>query len=431
MSYYFEYILETFDRLYERPEGIRIGYSKQADIQLVQHSEAFFQSKKAQPETLIWKVWEGTRIPFLFADDDSEPIISSTEGGLRINYDLIGNAFFFLSGWQEFYSDERDSHGRYPYSESLQHHHNFTSLPVVNYYFDILKTALEELHGAELPRKLWPNSPLAVFLSHDIDKIKSGWLEEAFTALKQGRILPGLKYAATKVSGKDPWDNVLEILQLEKELGVSSTWFFIPEQGNGNADYPLRQIEPFAEPILNQKGELALHGSLYSAASGKKLLQEKEMFPRSITGNRFHYLKFEPKKFTEVLEKSKLDYDSSLGFAEHVGFRNGFCFPFQPYHISQKKPADFFEFPLMVMDATLRQKNYMGDHPERMKEVNKVIKEVKKFSGMLSILWHNNYFSECKYAGWGEMYINLVKSLQKEGVQFFTGQQMMELLNES
>lgn len=433
LSDLFHYILSTFQTIYFIPENCTISYGKpEGDIVIANHSSAFFQEKNPQPssDTITWKKWNETEIPFIHEGVKEEKIISFENQQSTINYDIIGSAFFFLSGWQEYHSNVRDQYGRYPYNESFQYRHQILEIPVVNYYFDILKTAIEKLTQTQLKRKLWPHNELAVFLSHDIDKINSGWKEDSFAALKNGKIPTSIRLALSKISGKDPWENLNSILRSEQELGVISTWFFIIRKGGNNADYKLRQVMPYFKSIKNSNSEIAIHGSLGSAQDSKKLQNEINTLDMPIYGNRFHFLCFEPKAYGNTIEKSSLEYDSSQGFAEHIGFRNGFCYPFKPYNLHTLSAHNFIEIPLIIMDTTLCDKKYMGNDTLKFKTVEKVISEVKKFNGLLSVLWHNNYFTSFKYEGWGERYISLVNELKKSDSQFFTGQQISEMLNE-
>jgi hypothetical protein len=38
----------------------------------------------------------------------------------------------------------------------------------------------------------------------------------------------------------------------------------------------------------------------------------------------------------------------------------------------------------------------------------KLTKEVKKFGGVLTVLWHNTHLSHYKYTGWRELYVRIM-----------------------
>ena len=77
-------------------------------------------------------------------------------------------------------------------------------------------------------------------------------------------------------------------------------------------------------------------------------------------GNRFHYLMFDPEKTVQILEDCGIKYDTSLMFAEHVGFRRGCCSPFYLYDFEKNRTSPVIEIPLIIMDTTFRNKHYMG-----------------------------------------------------------------------
>lgn len=409
-----------------------IGYGPgESDILIINSSESFFHTAEPSPAAITWKEWNNTRIPFIGSEDDSAPIVSFEDEKAVVNYDIIGSAFYFLSGWQEIHSDKRDEFGRFPYKESFQFQHDLMTIPVVNYYFDILKSVLEQLSKKSLERNLWPESEYAVSLSHDIDKINSGWLEGGYSEFKKGRILSALKIFSTKFFSKDPWDNIDEIVKLEAELDVKSTFFFITKKGGGNADYPISQVRKYFPEILSAHSEVALHGSLGSSKDPKRISKEAHILDHHTLGNRFHFLMFDPTSHGPILDKTELQYDTSFGFAEHIGFRNGFCFPFYPYDHENKKAFNFVEIPLLIMDATLSNPAYMGLDKNQDRKVITVVSETKKFNGLLTILWHNNYFSDFKYAGWKEKYVDLIESSKTHKAKFFTKSEITNILSHS
>jgi hypothetical protein len=140
---------------------------------------------------------------------------------------------------------------------------------------------------------------------------------------------------------------------------------------------------------------------------------------RHIIGVRFHFLLYDHQTTPLILEKAGIKYDSTLGFAEQFGFRNSFCFPFQPYDIRNDKPYDFYEIPLVLMDGTLQK--YMSRSPlEAMNNITDLILEIKKFNGCFTLLWHNTHFSEYKYAGWKEVFVQINELCKNENSLFLT-----------
>lgn len=368
---------------------------------------------------IIWKTWSEERIPFFFDFSDQELFIEK-EGQWVIQFDLIASSFFLLSGWQEYFSESRDRYGRFQYSESVQCRFGFTHLPVVNYYFDILCTVVEKAYHLNLTEVLKDSlHPYSVCLTHDIDTCETAWLQGSFFALKKMDLFTPVKLVLKKLFRRDAWFNFSEILSIEKSFGATSTFFFIPtdqkKNGINNADYDLKdaKFKSVFRMIGEHGGEVGLHGSVGSSSVIEVLKGEFHSFPEPIKSNRFHFLLYDPKITPKILEEAGVLIDSSLGFAEHFGFRNSFCLPFQPFDIAENHPFAYYEIPLTFMDGTFQK--YLGLSPEQsFAEIVKITKEVKKFRGVLTVLWHNTFFSPYKYPGWKNLYVKILSHCQKE-----------------
>ncbi len=102
-------------------------------------------------------------------------------------------------------------------------------------------------------------------------------------------------------------------------------------------------------------------------------------------------------------------YDSTLGYADHEGFRGGTCWSFRPFDIENDRVLDLWEVPLIVMDVTLR--NYRGFTPTEAKvRILELAERVKRVGGTLTILWHNTSLYE-SWKDWGSMYFEVLKMI--------------------
>jgi hypothetical protein len=114
------------------------------------------------------------------------------------------------------------------------------------------------------------------------------------------------------------------------------------------------------------------------------LLEER---PRA---NRQHWLRFgEHSTLFREIEVADLLCDSTLGFSDTVGFRNGACFAFPPYDFAREKPHEFLEIPLVLMDGSLlAAARALDTAPQCL--ADEVLGESRKRGwGGVSILWHN------------------------------------------
>jgi hypothetical protein len=163
--------------------------------------------------------------------------------------------------------------------------------------------------------------------------------------------------------------------------------------------------------LIEAGNEIGIHGSFGTHQSLEKFSMEiQRLRPHQITSNRFHYLMFDNELTPDILSASDIKLDSTIGFADNVGFRRGTCYPFYLFDFKNFKETNIIEFPLIIMDTTLKHHNYLGLSP---KESYSIIKElldvVRKHNGLITILWHNTFFSDYKYRGWKNVYIEMLK----------------------
>lgn len=46
---------------------------------------------------------------------------------------------------------------------------------------------------------------------------------------------------------------------------------------------------------------------------------------------------------------------------------------------------------------------------------------------MLTILWHNNFFSDYKYAGWRQLYVELLQYMNEQKAWLTNGEQVYNM----
>jgi hypothetical protein len=415
----FDYFIKNFHYFYNI-EGITIEYGVQngAKISIVKNADNSFWNGKEDIifDQIIWKEWKGRKIPFLFDKSDENEIITNVNGKVVIKYDIVASSFYFLSGWNEYVSKEKDEFGRIKYDNSIIKKLNIIETPVVNYYFDILNEAICQYTGC-VKKTLWGNYDFGVALTHDIDTCNSAWLEGSFSELKKRHFLTIPKLIVKRFFDKDDWFNFDKITQIEMQYKATSSFYFLPQKGKTenwkNADYNIKSksIQKAISFLKSGGNEIGVHGSFGTHANAKKLIKDIERVNSNpIFGNRFHFLMFNPEKTVSVLEECGVKYDTSLSFAEQIGFRRGTCFPFHLYNFEKNELSSIIEIPLIVMDATLQNKRYMGLSQEKsLNYVFELIKEVMKFQGVFTILWHNTLFSDYKYTGWKDVYIKILE----------------------
>jgi peptidoglycan/xylan/chitin deacetylase (PgdA/CDA1 family) len=401
-------------------------------------------NRKLIEENIAWI----ENIPVLFPLSENKKIYTIDQNNnLIFHHDLLKSAFHLLSGYQELNPAYKDRFGRFPYELSIQKKLGIVKKPVVNYYFNFIIKGLEEfckIQNLELKKKK-PFSPFAFFLSHDVDKIDTYnfydfiyYLKVLFGLTKKN--IPfskkirkvaeyGFNFFFTR---KNPnWD--FDFLRnIEKEYGFTSTFYLLPKDlKHQDAYYSFteKRVQNLFEKLKTEDCEIGIHGTNRSATNLKYLesiiLELEQNASIKASGIRQHRLIFDMNITPYLHEEAGLAYDTSLAFAEHEGFRNSYCLPFKLYNFKEDRPFETWEIPLNIMDGTLfdYRRLSMGDAFE---SVSEILSEVKKFNGILSLLWHNGYFDEILHPGINNFYNNLLKYINNNNGDAVTGLKLIK-----
>ncbi len=432
-----EYVLRHFRLAYENVPDLEISYAPTAAVVVTDHAGDFFAETEAYPPAFNLRERHGQRIPFFFDPRPDQLLMRREADRVLIAVDVVSAAFYLLSGWQEYFNTRRDPHGRFPYSASIQKKHRFVQIPAVNYYFDVLREALEYLTDQPLQPRRWgpAQAPFATFVSHDVDSLHGGWGRALRYAQRRGEFGLLLRLLFRRAINKPaPWNNLSAVQAATASYAAPSTFFVLAENraatdGTLNADY---ELDPAALAALAAEGaEIALHGSYDSPRRLEQLQAERlRLLPHPAPGNRFHYLNWEPHRTPTVVAQAGFAYDSTLGFAEHYGFRNSYCHPFFPWDFSTGQAFGFLEIPLTLMDTTLNHARYLQVKPANLvSTIARVMAEVQRFGGVFTLLWHNENFDPTNNVNGPRQFHALMTELQGRGTAFLTGSQIVAEVN--
>lgn len=337
------------------------------------------------------------------------------------NSDWLGTAFYMINSFQEFNNEPNndllDKYGRFRYDKSYQNRFDCTEKRLVQEYFD--NFCKEYLPSVEL-RKVQRQTK--VFISHDIDTIYGSFIQDGLWAIKKGRIDIILKLIMNEIMLNPHWKNIDQIAKLNSEYDLKSTFFWLAVKKTAknrikNADYSISKISN----LIKNNYTNGLHKSCYSTSFDEEL----KMLPFSAEINRYHYLKINlPASWTDI-ETTSLQLDASLGFAERYGFRNSYGLPFRPYNCLTRSSFKFVEVPLNIMDGTISR--YMSiPLKETASHIIDFI-ENNLTNSVISIIWHNTYFTNYKYSGYLQEYKKVLLYLNESGIEFITPK---EIINE-
>jgi len=159
------------------------------------------------------------------------------------------------------------------------------------------------------------------------------------------------------------------------------------------------------------------------------MLEQKAKLERivgkKIKGYRNHYLRFKVPQTWIALSEAGFCYDSTLGYVEHFGFRNGMIHPFQPFNRRTEATIPILELPLAIMDDTIYNKKKMNLSPETgWESIEKLLRTAKECSGVLVVLWHNTTFGNPALKDWARIYEKLLRTGKDEGAWLCSGEEL-------
>ncbi len=239
----------------------------------------------------------------------------------------------------------------------------------------------------------------AVCLTHDIDAVypeKLSTIIGSIKALARGDLTETMKSPFSRICKKcNPCWNFRKIVELEAKYDAKSSFYFLalnPEETDFN--YDIKDLESELGILSDSGWEVGLHGGHESYNSLEDIKEKKsrleKVLGKRVIGYRNHYLRFKVPNTWEFLSKAGFKYDTTLGYPDCAGFRNGMCHPYRPFNLNEGHPIDIMEIPLVIMDRSFF-KDYMRLDVKKAWECTKhLINTVEQHNGVITILWHNN-----------------------------------------
>jgi peptidoglycan/xylan/chitin deacetylase (PgdA/CDA1 family) len=337
--------------------------------------------------------------------------------------DLPASLFFFLMLHDQWTLPERDQFKRFQAAASLLGRHEMLDVPVASRYGRALREGLRSAGFAVTGTGRFGACSAALCLTHDIDyisKFTPGLLfRETVRNLLfnrrrvslHARVTRFREYLAFSQRERDPYVySIHRMLELQRRYGMRATYLF-KAGGTDKRDVTYNPRGARARGLMRrvreQGHDLGVHPS-FNAYNDARMMEREvarieessALRPRSV---RQHYLRFEYPVTWRLHEQCGLTVDSTLGFAEREGFRNGFCHPFRPFDIERNRPFDIWELPLTAMDGTLA--SYRSMDPEAARQrLRQLLDIVRAERGVAVLLFHNTVFDAHDFPGWGEVF---------------------------
>lgn len=305
------------------------------------------------------------------------------KGKAIIRTDIVYNAFFFVSRAEETYNTQRDEHGRFLARFSLLGEKNRLQIPSLDEHARLLLKLL----NCPMPKFGFDH----IYLTHDIDSIAR------YRSLRGavGGILRGewqQVKAARRDIHKDPLFTFPWMIRQDKKVPNATSVYFVKNTKGKGYDYPQYKLRGhdfrYVEDLLLDSGaRIGLHSSYYG--------DPIENMP--YTWHRSHYLRCSINQM-QRLSKTGITDDFTMGFADAIGFRLQTTRPVRWINPSSLTVTTLTLHPLMIMDNTLSNDNYMNlGEDEAYFLCERLIDKVRLHHGDLCLLWHNSSFTPDTY----------------------------------
>jgi hypothetical protein len=374
----------------------------------------------------------GQDLPVLYgAGGPGASLLRVAPAAAGVDIDVFGSCFFCLSRYEEYVVQARDAYGRFPAAASLAQRERFLGLPVVDAYVELLWRALQ----AVWPRLQRTSRRYAVALTHDVDdplaslgrtpaqlvrQLGADALLRRDPALMARRVRSWLGRARADYR-HDPYNTFDFLLDVSERHGLIGAFYFLTaDRTAAPEDPPYTLDNPWIESLLrsiHRRGhEIGYHGGFQTWRDAELTRQEfdrlraaaqRNGIAQGAWGGRQHYLRWENPSTWANWEAAGLDYDTTLSYADRIGFRTGTCHEFSAFHLLERRPLRLRERPFQVMDRTLFE--YMGlSEDAAIDAVLAVATACRRYGGTLGILWHNSQLLTARHKRWYAQMVSAV-----------------------
>jgi Family of unknown function (DUF7033) len=367
-----------------------------------------------EPDSQIRELIPEFIVPFANGGKTSEPLFVATSNDrVECTVDLLLVVLLVLSRWEESIATDHDNHGRFSSKQSMAFKHGFLERPIVDEYGLAFQQVLSFLNPGWRPAE----RTLRAKLSHDADHVGIPFQpKNVVRHVFRGSATNTWREMWGWLPDCDPVDlrAVREIVNVTRGHNLDSAVYWMaspPSLRDSGYDPKHRKIRRVIDWLGEQGVESGVQPGYSTFRSPERLRREistlREILGDGPLGGRQHYLRWCLDTWIHW-EMCGLAYDSTLCYADHLGFRAGTCIPYQPWLLSLNRAADLLEVPLLVMDRTLL--GYMKLTQETSVDaVRRCISRCRAVGGVFTMVWHNNTLLEPQYRS---LYIKLLKIIE-------------------
>lgn len=349
------------------------------------------------------------------------PILFGAKPGAALPIDIFGSAFWMLARIEELSHEEFDIHDRFPGTRALAVREGFAERPIVDEYVALLRNAL----STHFPMLRLRRSEFRTYVSHDVDApsqlglgMTMPWLKGVIRQVRQKRSASELVNAARRlvrtpqsIEPNDPMNTFAYLMAQSEKRDLKSAFYFFGGRTDPRSDAGYSLSHPAIQSLLQEihaRGhEIGLHPSYHTYLAPTALASEAQSLfyhcrrlsiEQDQWGGRMHYLRWRWPHTAKAWADAGLNYDSTFGFADRVGFRCGTSHEYTAFDPVERKQMSLRLRPLIVMECSIIAPRYMGlGYGDAAYEtIFKLKDRCRKYGGGFSLLWHNSHFTNAE-----------------------------------
>jgi hypothetical protein len=363
-----------------------------------------------------WQSVLGFSLPAPGAASLPTPLITRTDQGMHVAYDILGLTYWMLSRQEEVGRTDLDEHGRFPATSSHAYKHGYLERPVVDEWLHILGQVIQ---------RTWPGIELkqhtfSMKVSHDVDgPSRYGFRSvPALVRAMAGDVIKRRDFKSailgpwvhmntrTQLHRADPANTFDWIMDVSEQQGLQSAFYFIcghtdPHDADYQPEHPA--IRHLIRRIHQRGHEIGLHPSYGTYQKPKLIRQEadrlrkicdEEGIAQTEWGGRMHYLRWEHPTTLRAWADAGMAYDSTLSYADRPGFRCGTCFEYPAFDPVTQEALSLRVRPLIAMECTVMAPRYMGlgTGDAALAKFMSLKNTCRAVGGCFTLLWHNSQF---------------------------------------
>jgi peptidoglycan/xylan/chitin deacetylase (PgdA/CDA1 family) len=217
-----------------------------------------------------------------------------------------------------------------------------------------------------------------------------------------------------------------ELLTVEREQGVRSTWFFLTGTPSfatwrrGDITYAIesKAARGIVDAVREADGEVALHGSFDSLTEPETFERERRRLAAvggRVEGARQHFLRMRPGRTQAAMAGAGLLYDASYGFTDRNGFRLGVADVVPAWNDHEGREDHLELVPLVWMDRVLSKHQRMESPAALAVSAVESAEACRAVEGLWVGLWHPNMTAPLGFPGAAAAYRDIVERLCRTG----------------